>query len=129
MHRFVSHTGELQIEIEAPTEAGVFGEAAHALAELIDGGPGEPATRDVHVDAADRTTLLAEWLSELVFLVETEAFVPERIVELDLADRSLRAIVGGRTGTPRHLVKAVTYHDLALESRDGGWFARVVLDV
>ncbi|HUP32827.1 MAG TPA: archease [Gaiellaceae bacterium] len=129
MHRFVAHTGEVQIEIEAPTEARVFAEAARALAEMIDGARGQAAVRELHLDAADRTSLLAEWLSELVFLAETEAFVPERIIELDLADRSLHATVGGHTGTPRHLVKAVTYHDLTLEDRDGRWFARVVLDV
>lgn len=129
MYRFVPHTGEMQLEIEALTETGVFADALHALTELLDGGPGEAATRELHVDAADRTTLLAEWLSELVFLAETEGFVPDRIVELDLADRSLRAAVSGRTASPRHLVKAVTYHDLALEARDGGWFARIVLDV
>ncbi|HEU6446115.1 MAG TPA: archease [Gaiellaceae bacterium] len=129
MYRFTSHTGEAEVEFEAPTEAGVFAEAVHAFAELLDAGPGKAATRELHVDAADRTTLLAEWLGELVFLAETDGFVPEHVVELDLADRSLHAVVTGRVARPRHLVKAVTYHDLSLEERDGGWFARVVLDV
>jgi SHS2 domain-containing protein len=129
MYRFVSHTGEVEVELEAPTEAGVFTEAVHALADLVDGGRGEATTRELHIDAADRITLLAEWLSEFVFLAETEGFVPERVNELGLADRSLYAAVAGRTTEPRHLVKGVTHHDLALEERDGGWFARVVLDV
>lgn len=129
MHRFVPHTGEVQVEIEAPTAAEVFGEAALALAELMDGGSGEPATCELHAEAHDRAGLLVEWLNELVFRAETEAFVPERILALDLAERSLTASVSGRIAAPRHLVKAVTYHDLALEERAGGWFARVVLDV
>lgn len=129
MHRFVPHTGELQLELEAPDEAGLLAEAAHALAELLDGGTGWAATRELHVVAADRPALLAEWLGELVFLAETEGFVPERVVELHLAERSLRAVLAGRTGTPSPLVKAVTYHDLVLEERGGSWFGRVVLDV
>jgi SHS2 domain-containing protein len=128
-HRFASHTGEVEIEIEAPTERDVFAEAARALAELMDGEDGEPATRDVRVEAADRPALLAEWLGELAFLAETEGLVPERVAALELGEGALRARVEGRTSTPRHLVKAVTYHDLTLEERDGSWFARVVLDV
>ena len=40
---------------------------------------------------------------------------------------------GERIARSRHrlygLVKAVTYHQLAVEQRDGGWSARVILDV
>lgn len=129
MYRFAAHTGEVQIEVEEASAAQVFAEAALALAELIGDENGEPVTREVHVAASDSATLLAEWLGELVFLAETEGFVAEKVLALELGDRSLQATVAGRTSTPRQLVKAVTYHDLVLEQRDGGWFARVVLDV
>jgi SHS2 domain-containing protein len=129
MHRFAAHTGEVQIEVEAASAARVFAEAALALVELIGEEGGEPVTREVWVAASDPETLLAEWLGELVFLAETEGFVAEKVLALELGDRSLQASVAGRTSTPRPLVKAVTYHDLVLEQREGGWFARVVLDV
>jgi SHS2 domain-containing protein len=129
MHRFAAHTGEVQIEVEEESAARVFAEAALALAELIGAEDGEPATREVRVAASDPATLLAEWLGELAFLAETEGFVAEKVLALELADRSLHASVTGRTSAPRPLVKAVTYHDLVLEQREGGWFARVVLDV
>jgi SHS2 domain-containing protein len=129
VHRFLPHTGEVEVEIEAATAGDVLGEAALALAELMEGGGGDPATREVHVEAGDRAGLLVEWLNELVFRAETEAFVPERITALDLAERSLTASVSGRISAPRELVKAVTYHDLVFEQRAGTWFARIVLDV
>lgn len=129
MHRFVSHTGELQLELEAPTEAAVFEDAAGALGELMDGGRGEAARRDVALAGSDLGGLLVDWLNELVFLAETEGFVPERAADVVLADGSLRATVEGRIAAPAPLVKAVTYHELAFERRGGGWFARVVLDV
>jgi len=37
--------------------------------------------------------------------------------------------VVGHRGTPPHLIKAVTLHRLVFEPDDGGWRARVVLDV
>jgi len=36
--RWVEHTGELEIEIEAATGEGVFVDALRALAELLDAG-------------------------------------------------------------------------------------------
>jgi SHS2 domain-containing protein len=128
--RWVDHTSELELEIEAPSEEGVFAEALAALAELVGDGGGPPVTRKVEVAADDRALLLVEWLSELVYLSELEELVPERIAALELTEGRLRATVQGHRGRPRHLVKAVTLHRLELTGDDDtGWRARVVLDV
>jgi SHS2 domain-containing protein len=131
MHRWVDHTAELELELSAPDEAGVFAEALAAVAELLsDAEPGgDPVSRDVAVESADRPALLADWLGELLFLAETEDLVPERAGELHLDGNRLRARVQGRRGAVRPYVKAVTYHGLVLEPAGGGWHARVVLDV
>lgn len=130
MYRFVEHTGELEIEFEAATEPAVFAEALAALHELLGEGRGEAGERrEIVLSAPDRSALLAEWLSELVFLAETEGFVPERVEQIELTERQLTATVAGRRGNPPHLVKAVTYHRLGLGPTDGGWAGRVVLDV
>jgi SHS2 domain-containing protein len=128
--RWVDHTSELELEIEAPSEEAVFSEALAALAELVSDAAGPPVTREVQVAADDRALLLVEWLSELVYLSELEELVPERIAALELTEGRLRATVQGHRGRPRHLVKAVTLHRLELSGDDdAGWRARVVLDV
>jgi SHS2 domain-containing protein len=128
--RWVDHTSELELEIEAPSEEAVFSEALVALAELAGDSRGPPVTRKVEVAADDRALLLVEWLSELVYLSELEELVPERIASLELTEGRLRATVQGHRGRPRHLVKAVTLHRLELTGDDDtGWRARVVLDV
>ena len=129
MHRWIEHTAELELEIDAATEEGVFVEAAEALRALLGmRAHGGPALRQVEAAASDRPALLADWLNELVFLSE-QGFVPERVVALELGDAGLRATVEGRTGEPRSLVKAVTYHRLRLEPEGVRWRGRVVLDV
>jgi SHS2 domain-containing protein len=128
--RWVDHTSELELEIEAPSEEAVFAEALAALSELAGEGRGPPVTREVEVRADDRALLLVEWLSELVYLSELEELVPERIASLELTEGRFRATVLGHRGRPRHLVKAVTLHRLELTGDDdAGWRARVVLDV
>jgi SHS2 domain-containing protein len=129
MYRFVDHTAELEIELEAESAEGVLEQALSAFAELV--GPaagGEPVERRVVVDAADLPALLASWLDELVFLAETEGLVPER-ADLVLSGLELSAVVSGRRGAPRHLVKALTLHRLRLKHENGVWRGRVVLDV
>ena len=131
VYRWVEHTAELGLEIRADSEAAVFHEALAALRELVADEPpgGEPVSRNVHVEAADRAALLAEWLSELVFLAETERLVPLAAESLELGERQLYAVVRGARGEPRPLVKAVTYHGLRLEREGAGWRASLVLDV
>jgi SHS2 domain-containing protein len=126
-YRWVEHTSELELEVEAESEEGVFGDAVAAFAELLaDGGDGRIA-HELPLRSADRPGRLVELLEELVFLADTSGFVPERLEEIDLA--AGRARVAGHDGSPPPLVKGVTYHGLELGPHAGGWRARVVLDV
>ena len=130
MHRWVEHTGELELTLEASDEAGVFADALAALRELLNDGAGGPSERRrVALRSPERAMLLADWIDELVFLAETEDFVAERVDALELGPDRLDATVVGRRGRPPHLVKAVTYHRLEFERVPEGWRARVVLDV
>jgi SHS2 domain-containing protein len=130
VYRWIDHTSEVELELEGATHEDVFREGLRAFAEVLAHDPAGPARRvEVELRARDQATLLADWLEELVFLAESERLLPERVTALTLDGASLRATVEGRAATPRYLVKAVTYHRLALESADGGVRARVTLDV
>lgn len=131
MYRWIDHTSEMELEIEAGDEREVFADALTALAELL-GSPGgrvQPHRARVEVSAADRPALLAAWLEELVFLAETEGFVGTRVAELELTADGLWSEVVGHLDEPPPIVKAVTYHRLQFEATGGGYRARVVLDV
>jgi SHS2 domain-containing protein len=129
MHHFVDHTGEVELELEARTEEGVFTEAVAAFRELVRAGGGARERREVELSAADRPLLLVEWVNELVFLAEVEGFVPVRVSSVELSPGRLHATVEGHRGRVPHLVKAVTLNDLTLERTDDRWHARLVLDV
>jgi len=131
-YRFVDHTAELQLELEASTREGVFEEAVVALGDVLagDGMPeGAEEAREVQARADDDPTLLASWLDELVFLAESEGLVPRHVERLDLAPGEVTGVVSFVHGAPPHLVKGVTYHDLVLAYEEGAWRARAVLDV
>jgi SHS2 domain-containing protein len=128
--RWVDHTGELEVEIVAPDERGVFQEGFEAMRELLASEVRERGvSRRVELAGRDRAALFADWLAELAILGETEGLVPERLTQLELDDGGLTATVEGGLGEPPNLVKGATYHRLAYEPADDGWFARAVLDV
>ncbi len=133
MYEWSEHTAELELRVSAPDEAAVFAEALAALAALLgersDVRGAEPARHEIAASAPDRATLLAEWLNELLFLVETEEFLPTRVSALRVGSDDLEATVDGRRAAPPHLVKAVTYHRLDMHSQGGQWHATVVFDV
>jgi SHS2 domain-containing protein len=128
--RWLEHTAELGLEIEARSREAVFEEALAAFAELVGGGDGPLTTREVEVEADEPGLLLVEWLSELLYLADAERFVPEGVASLELDGNRLRATVEGRLGEPGQLLKAVTLHRLEFrENATVGWRAHVVLDV
>jgi SHS2 domain-containing protein len=133
MYRWIEHTGELEVEIEAENETKVFEQGFEAMRDLLRSEEAAPsaAGERMHVSltAVDRPALLADWLSELAFLAESEGFVPERVDSIELNGNRLTAELLGVRGDPPHLVKAATYHRLAFERGDSGWRAKVVLDV
>jgi SHS2 domain-containing protein len=130
VYRWVDHTAEVELEIEAANEREVLEEALRALTELlgIEEAHGDER-RMIALQAGDRPALLAAWIEELAFLGESEGFVATDVVELDLEPAGLTATIAGVLDEPPPLVKAVTYHRLAFEASAEGYFARVILDV
>lgn len=129
VYRFVEHTGEVEIELRAPSREDVLALVTEALAELV-GVQGQPSVAwDVDVEAADAPALLAAWVDELVFRAEVDGLVALRVSDVILEEGRARGRVEGVRSPVPHLVKGATYHRLALEPDEDGWTARIVLDV
>jgi protein archease len=129
MHEWRSHTAEIELAIEAHSEEDVFVEAASAFGELVGSGGGERAEHNVMIEAPDRDALLVQWLEELIFLADTESFVPESAQDVKLEGTTVSATLVGRRATVEPLVKGATYHGVRFRREDEIWNARVVLDV
>jgi len=132
-HRWIDHTSEVQLQVGAESFGGLAAEAGRALGLLLlRGVPPEVAgpPRELEVSSADREALLVDWLNEILFVAETERWVP---VEFEIRDASpirLRAAARGvEVEEPPSNVKAATFHGLRVEERDDGLHAEVIFDV
>lgn len=131
-HRFLEHIGEIAMELEAPSLAELFEEAARGLCELMAERPPRVSGEAFHVSVTQRdlASLLVAWLDELIYLGEVHKVVfPEaRIVSID--EHTLEAFVRGASPPQlRTAVKAATLHGLAVSHDEHGARAKVVLDV
>jgi SHS2 domain-containing protein len=130
------HTADVGLIARGHTLEEAFCNAAAGLVDLMVDPEG--LREDVHLkvtaEAADRAGLLVAWLNELLYLLDTQGFVPRRCRVIELRDTMLAAELSGDTVDParhavRRMVKAATYHGLSLTRTDTTWEARVILDV
>jgi SHS2 domain-containing protein len=132
-HEIIDHASEVRLRIRAGSLAELLAEAGRALAELQLGesrGAPTPKWRDIEVSAPDRAALLAEWLNELIFLGEAEAWVPVQFEVERASDTSARIRASGMwLDRAPGLVKAATLHGLRVDEIAGGLEGQVILDV
>ena len=130
----VEHTADVALLVRGVTLAELFANAARGMLNLALGGVeapvGEQERVAVALQAPDLETLLVDWLTELVYLMEDGAFVASKVEVLGVERNALRAeVIGGAGGSLQRHIKAVTYHDLSIEETEDGYQATIVFDV
>jgi SHS2 domain-containing protein len=132
-YRFVDHTAELALRLRAGTLDGLFAEAVTAIgAELTRecGVAGVAPSRELVLAAGDPEALLVDLLNELVFVAETERWVPGPNGAVAVGVGRLTAHLPGLRlrATPAR-IKGATFHGLTIRGSDTGYEAEVVFDV
>lgn len=133
----LEHTADIGFEAFGGEREDVFRNAGRALMSLIiDLESVRPQERiPLEARGPEPQSLLVNWLSEILYLQDTHGWL-FRDFEIDgLQDQCVSASGRGKHfESGRHhlklLVKAITYHQLALEKRaDGLWRAQVYVDI
>lgn len=131
----IAHTADYALNVRGKDFSALLQNAARGLYSLI-GAHGEHdrggalIERRMALDALDGESLLVEWLSELAYWVETASFIATEIRFKNISRTHLEAIVSGwEADRVEKLIKAVTYHNLAIRQVKSGLEATVVFDV
>jgi len=135
-YEYIEHTADLGFKAYGATQQELFVNAAEALFEVLVSletiQPSEE--RLIRVEAPDLEGLMVAWLSELLYVFETQNLLLNRFHMESMKSDSLEATVCGEVMDPaRHeiktCVKAVTYHQLYVTRRSGIWETQVFLDL
>ena len=129
----VEHTADRALRIYGRDLSDLFVNAAAGMNSLMGAGPsgeGGGVAKRIDLEAVDAEGLLVAWLSELAFWAETESLVFDRFDFEELSPARLRAVAhGGRVPALEKHVKAVTFHNLAIDRIPEGLAVTVVFDV
>ncbi len=127
----IEHTADWAFRAYGRDLKELFENAAHAVFALEGVEPGElKLTREVEVTGIDYESLLVNWLSELLYLQETQHETYFDFSIATLGPTHLRGTIRGAPSGPLNkFVKAITYHDLKIEQTADWWRATVVVDV
>ena len=90
--------------------------------------------RKIEIGNESLERLMVDWLTGLLYLHDVENLLFKRFIVESVGKEGLKATVKGepfkegvhvmKTG-----VKAVTYHQIEVRKEDGGWRARIILDL
>ena len=132
----LEHTADIGVRARGPSLAALFENAAAGLLDVsFDPAAVTPReSRPLAAQAADRETLLLNWLQEVVWLVDGEGWLPNRVEVREISETRVTGLARGEPRDPsRHamrvIVKAVTYHLLSVREERGAWVAEVYLDI
>src|SRR3989441_8432473 len=130
------HTADVGIHAFGHTLPELFIHAAQGMESLVVAPEQirESVSREIAVEGHDIVSLLIAWLNELVFLFDTE-YLLFRTFEIDAFTET--SLHGRASGEPydaqRHelssAIKAVTWHEAAVERTEDGYKARVIFDI
>ena len=138
-YQFLDHAGDVAVRVTAASLDRLFEEAAAALTATIVDAPAVRTDRrlDVTLEAPAPDLLLVDWLNELVYRFETQLWVAARAEARVRQAGEIWRLEAATFGEPldetRHrvkvLVKAVTYHQLAIQETADGVETVVVFDI
>lgn len=133
---YIDHTADEGVRVRADSQAKLFERAAWGMASLLyDPSRAEVRDRDpVRVEADDLEALLVRWLSEINRLHQVRHRVYGRFNVRKISETAVEGEIGGEAiDRSRHCVygeiKAVTFHGLRIQDREGVWSAQVLFDV
>jgi SHS2 domain-containing protein len=135
-YTLLDHTADLRVRITGTSRAALFKNAGLALADLICDpatlNPEQTLTIDIAGD--DPADLMVNFLRELLYQWAGNEKLIKTVDILDISDDALSVrIHTARYKSDQHAIlneiKAVTYHQIAVDQTDDGWQASVVFDI
>ncbi len=136
-YRLIEHTADAGVQVFGHDEKELFLNAGEALCDIVfglDNVSGAQSGGVVSASGENREELMVDWLSLLLLKFELENFISSRFEAAVMAGTNLSVEIYGEEFKPEKHdalmeIKAVTYHGLKVEQKEGLWTADVIFDV
>ena len=130
----LEHTADVGLRARGSTLEEVFAAATIGMAQIAGSWqPGEAEPVSVEVEASDLEAVLVEWLGAVLYIYEARdaGLAGVRMAEVSPSRAAGEIDLAPFVGDPSEgvQIKAVTFHQVAVERSDGGWSATVFFDI
>ena len=136
---YFDHTADIGVKAYGDTLPRVFENAAKGLIGIVYEVTGEPEaslSKEIELTLSEdnQEQLLIDWLNEVLFILETEGFIPTNFEVSNLTENTLKATLSGSPLDPdmhryKTEVKSTTYHMLEIGSENDKYFATILFDI
>ncbi len=130
---FLDHPSDLKIQAFGQDLPELFANAALAMMTFLYPTNVEfkefETKEETRLRAKDLKALLVDWLSELLYLSDTNNTCYNNFNFEKLTETELIAIAFGRRFKAKQDIKAVTYHGLEIEKTKEGFQAIILFDI
>jgi SHS2 domain-containing protein len=130
----LEHKADLKIKVFGKTKKELFENAMLGMFESAKYESTKQLTTKqltIKIKSADLPSLLVDFLSEILYLVETKKLVLEKVKFKKFTENEIEAILIGKPLKRMGVhIKGVTYHDLDIhQEKDGSWQATILFDI
>ncbi len=135
-YRFIPHTADISIEVEADTLEELFLASLLGMNQILKEdfclyAPNPSAEQDVSIRSVDNTTLLVDFLSAVL----THTYLEKTMFcWVDFSALNANYVQATIKGVPVDFfeddIKAVTYHGAEVNrNKDGSWSTAIIFDI
>lgn len=131
--KILDHKADLKIKVFGKDLKKLF---ENAMIGMFEGARYEKKVKSqkskvkIKIKSLDLSSLLVDFLSEVLYFCETKKLVFQKIIFQKFTDNKIEATLIGeplkRMGVQ---IKAVTYHDLEIHQEKGIWQATILFDI
>lgn len=130
----VEHTADVGIHAWDDSLEGCFEQATLGVLDIMGAlGTGTGERIGIEQTARDVGGVLVDWLSEVLYLVDSRDAVVTRVELEEVSDSLARGAISiaprGHETLEGTAVKAITYHQLKVEGSGDSWRCRFFVDV
>lgn len=132
-YKLIDHTADIGIKVNAKTLEELFIDSAMGMFDII-GHRNTGVDQKVEISLKNEMLedMLHDWLSELLYIYETDNIAFSKFKFRKLDESHLKATAYGEVVEPENAkteIKAVTYHKLKIKKNKKGYGVEIIFDI
>lgn len=130
-YKILNHTADIKVWAFGKTKEELFLNMMKGMAEILKPVPDSKyVKRNIKVKSIDLDDLLVDFLSEVLYLSQVNKEVYNNVKFNKFDDTELEGRLAGiKITSLGEEIKAVTYHELKIEQKNGFYQATVLFDI